>query len=615
MFARTHTSTSAKQFPPPPHTRLNMWSNMKGESKGLLPGRTTIGPLLLMATTPVVAVLIVHLFVVHGGSIQSFLAAKESLRAIWPTPFDPTAWKLIGAFMGTQLVLMRVVPGKTSYGPITPGGNTPVYKANGFQCFMLSIVLFLTGAYQFQLYNGGIVYDHLPHIISALNVFSFAFCFFLYIKGAFLWQSSSDAGVSGNPVFDFYWGTELYPRVLGWDVKLFTNCRAGMMFWAIGIISYACKQAEIYGSFSDSMLVSVGIQLVYVAKFFWWESGYMRSIDIMHDRAGYYLCWGCLVWVPSVYTSQAMYLVKNPVTLGPVVAPTMFAAGILMVWINYAADRQRMQFRESNGKCKIWGKEPQYIVAKYVTEKGEKKSSLLLACGWWGIARHFHYVPEILAAFFWTLPALFSTILPYFYVIYLVVLLTDRAFRDDARCSHKYAQDWKKYCERVPSLIIPKRNTGGLFEALYAQDLLCKLVQQDAERKDSKNEDAVGIRTTTEPPTVDVAVRDLLGGAQLQQCWGKERHVDTEHTAELQCDGQIGHKHRDHDRRDGRREAAEHLPEGTTTHALGQGVRDNCGHIVAKRDRDQWVDAERVQGWEDDDDHRQDLGPERHERR
>jgi hypothetical protein len=26
----------------------------------------------------------------------------------------------------------------------------------------------------------------------------------------------------------------------------------------------------------------------------------------------------------------------------------------------------------------------------------------------WGLSRHFHYVPEILAAFFWTVPALFN---------------------------------------------------------------------------------------------------------------------------------------------------------------------------------------------------------------
>ena len=83
----------------------------------------------------------------------------------------------------------------------------------------------------------------------------------------------------------------------------------------------------------------------------------------------------------------------------------------------------------------MWGKAPVIIVGHYMTAKGEKKESLLLASGWWGIARHFHYVPEILGAFFWTLPALFDDVLPYFYVIFLAVLLTDRAFRDDNRCA------------------------------------------------------------------------------------------------------------------------------------------------------------------------------------
>ena len=94
-------------------------------------------------------------------------------------------------------------------------------------------------------------------------------------------------------------------------------------------------------------------------------------------------------------------------------------------------------------------------VGHYTTEKGEKKESLLLASGWWGIARHFHYVPEILGALFWTLPALFSDVLPYFYVVFLTALLTDRAFRDDNRCAIKYGEDWKAYCRKVPYKILP----------------------------------------------------------------------------------------------------------------------------------------------------------------
>ena len=44
---------------------------------------------------------------------------------------------------------------------------------------------------------------------------------------------------------------------------------------------------------------------VYCFKFFMWETGYWKTMDIAHDRAGYYLCWGCLNWVPAIYTSQA----------------------------------------------------------------------------------------------------------------------------------------------------------------------------------------------------------------------------------------------------------------------------------------------------------------------
>ena len=59
--------------------------------------------------------------------------------------------------------------------------------------------------------------------------------------------------------------------------------RFGMMGWPVVLLSYAARQAQD-GGLSDSMFVSVTLQLVYIAKFFLWESGYMCSIDIMHDK-------------------------------------------------------------------------------------------------------------------------------------------------------------------------------------------------------------------------------------------------------------------------------------------------------------------------------------------
>ena len=70
--------------------------------------------------------------------------------------------------------------------------------------------------------------------------------------------------------------------------------------------------------------------------------------------------------------------------------------------------------------------------------------------------RHFHYLPEILFSFFWSSPALGSAfIAPYFYVIFLSILLLDRAWRDYDRCRKKYGESWDTYCDVVPCRIIP----------------------------------------------------------------------------------------------------------------------------------------------------------------
>eukprot|EP00850_Spirogloea_muscicola_P006289 SM000029S10584 [mRNA] locus=s29:864885:868277:- [translate_table: standard] len=391
-----------------------------------------------------------------GGSAAAFAALCRdggwpAVRGAWPVP-GATAWALILAFAAFEALLMLVIPAKEWVGPVSPAGNRPVYKCNGFQAYVITLVTYLA-IWRLGIFNPSVVYDHLGEIISALNITAFALCVFLYGNVA---PSSSDWGSSGDFIQDFFWGMELYPRIGKWfDIKTFTNCRFGMMSWAVLAITYAIKQYEMTGLVADSMLVSVVLMLAYCSKFFYWESGYWNTMDIMHDRAGYYLCWGCMVWVPCIYTSPAMYLVHHPNHLGALNSAIVFLLGVLMIWVNYDSDQQRTHFRATHGKCTIWGSKPSKIEATYVTESGETKTSLLLTSGWWGLSRHFHYLPEILAAFFWTLPCLFNHILPYFYVVYLTILLVDRAVRDDKRCRSKYGKYWLMYCKRVPYKIIP----------------------------------------------------------------------------------------------------------------------------------------------------------------
>lgn len=424
-------------------------------------------PLFLIIVCPFTALLMWHINTANHGSMTAFIQSISHngffnvMQGMWSSVVFGTTngWKIIGTFAFVQLVLMRIVPGSRFEGPITPKGNVPVYKANGFLCYLITLALFFVCSYQLHWFSATIVYDNFAGIIGALNIFSLVFCVFLYLKGRFA-PSSSDCGMTGNFIFDYYWGTELYPRVLGWDLKMFTNCRFGMMAWPVIVLSFAAKQSQLYG-LSDSMLVALIVMMTYLTKFFIWETGYLRSMDIMHDRAGFYICWGCLVWVPAIYTSPILYLVNHPLHLGPILATTIAVLGVASVMINFFADHQRQKVRATNGQCKVWGKAPVLIDAEYTTTDGERKQTVLLASGWWGVARHFHYLPEILGSFFWTVPALFVSPLPYFYVIFLTILLVHRSVRDEARCRAKYGKYWQAYCDAVPSRIIPGLRFGN----------------------------------------------------------------------------------------------------------------------------------------------------------
>ncbi len=422
--------------------------------------RYTVAPLFLMISTPLFAFLFWYTATKLDGSVYAltdFFSRQGILEGLYlilsPVFFGSKfAWSVIAAFSFFEILLMKIVPGKTYFGPTTAGGNTPVYKENGLACFLITITLFIGAATFFPTFNPALFYTHMGEFIGAMNLFSLAFCAFLYLKGRFF-PSSSDHGVSNNLIFDFYWGTELYPRVFGIDLKQWTNCRFGMMSWPLIILSFLYYQHQTYG-LHLAMIVSVALQLLYVTKFFVWEKGYMRSIDIMHDRAGYYICWGCLVWLPVVYTSPALFIVNLPETLNFITAFIVFVLGGAAILGNFWCDYQRMVLREEYQKTKKL-LSVGYIEA--ISKEGEDCGNKypLITTGLWGISRNFRYVLELLGAFLWTLPAGFFLPLPWFYFVFLTILLVDRANRNDFRCHRRYKEDWVLYCKQVPYKIIP----------------------------------------------------------------------------------------------------------------------------------------------------------------
>lgn len=77
--------------------------------------------------------------------------------------------------------------------------------------------------------------------------------------------------------------------------------------------------------------------------------------------------------------------------------------------------------------------------------------------GWWGLARHANYVGDLILSFAMcaTCGSPFHHVLPWFYAVYMTVLLLHRCRRDEKRCQAKYGVKWDEYVKRVPWKLIP----------------------------------------------------------------------------------------------------------------------------------------------------------------
>lgn len=224
------------------------------------------------------------------------------------------------------------------------------------------------------------IYNDFSAIIQVLNLTSMLLCAFLVFKGQNFPETDNDPlqKVIKPLPYLFYRGIELHPRILNVDVKQWSNCRVGMLGWALLTIVFAVASHQING-FHAGPYVTAILTNIYLAKFFAWETGYFNTLDITLDRAGFYLCWGCLTWVQIFYTFASMFMVGHPCQVSSFGAIAIFIYGLVSTLLNYAVDRQKEIFRTNNGQCHIWGRPAKYLVSFVFSEKWWSSTHILLS--------------------------------------------------------------------------------------------------------------------------------------------------------------------------------------------------------------------------------------------
>jgi len=382
------------------------------------------------------------------------LVSSGNMINIIPTPsFE--GFYILFFWILFQSGLYYFLPGKISLGQPTPAGKILKYKTNGLSAWILTHTLFIL-LVLFGVIKGSIIYDNWMGLLFAANCYGYFLTFFSFIKAHNFPSHKKDCKFSGSFIYDLVMGIELNPRFGKlWDFKLFHNGRPGIIAWTMINLSFAIAQYNIHGYVSNSMILLNGLQLIYVLDFFSNESWYLKTIDISHDHFGFYLAWGDSVWLPFMYTLQAQYLVNNPVNFSFYGFMAVYCLGLLGYKIFRETNDQKSLVRKTQGDCDIWNKPAKYIKAEYEKMKGEKHTSYLLYSGYWGLSRHFNYLGDLILSLSMCLTCGFDHILPYFYFIFMTILLLHRIERDNTRCSEKYGHYWEKYCEKVRFKLIP----------------------------------------------------------------------------------------------------------------------------------------------------------------
>jgi 7-dehydrocholesterol reductase len=238
-------------------------------------------------------------------------------------------------------------------------------------------------------------------------------------------------------------------------------------------LSFAAWQYEKFEQLTNSMIIVNILHALYAVDYFINEDWYLRTIDICHDHFGFYLGWGSVVWLPTMYTLQAQYLAYNPVSLSRVAASSILAIGLSGYLIFRSVNYQKDIVRRTNGDCLIWGEPAGVLRCSYKTADGKQHESLLLytgkrsfplftgirgltfIAGWWGLSRHANYLGDLILSFSMCATCGFTNVLPWFYAIFMTALLLHRVKRSEQSCAAKYGKDWNTYCQKVRWILIP----------------------------------------------------------------------------------------------------------------------------------------------------------------
>lgn len=187
----------------------------------------------------------------EGQSMSDFL--QHLLNLVYTGAFPSLkAWAIYWGFFIFEALAYMYLPGITVKGrPLEHlGGKQLTYYCSAVSSFyttiVLAVVLHVTGV--FKLYT---IMDEFGPIMSVAIITGFVISIIAYFSAI---ARGAQHRVTGYPIYDFFMGAELNPRLFGiLDFKMFFEVRLPWYILLLVSMGAAARQYELYGYVSGEV--------------------------------------------------------------------------------------------------------------------------------------------------------------------------------------------------------------------------------------------------------------------------------------------------------------------------------------------------------------------------
>jgi len=282
------------------------------------------------------------------------------------------------------------------------------------------------------------IVENFLSLFIVINGFAILFSFYLFLRPV----AVRTAPKANRPI-DYWNGREKDPMLWNVDLKTFFY-QPSLIGLALVHVSLAEAQWLLHGQLTTGMICYLVFWYLYLLSHYIREDFMLWTFDIIEDHFGFMLVWGDMIYVPYLYSIAGWYVADNVANLSIEWLVATITIHLVGHYIFRVSNWQKFDVRKDRAHAIIWGRKPELLEDR------------LLISGFWGIGRHVNYTGEILVYLSIALCSGTQSFIPYILPFSLLILLSQRAHRDDQRCRQKYGERlWGKYCSISKFRMIP----------------------------------------------------------------------------------------------------------------------------------------------------------------